>query len=157
MKRTRAVGNRAPAGCRRVLSTACHDGILCSLTASRPSSPYRDHTSLPRVTERPYVPDTLGRPNKRAEMHAHNQVGSATGGPWAATSPQIQHSVSSWGRWRLITVQIPLTPEPCAARDCVSTWRIVTRRNWTWALVRVQGVVPYDEYIHGSQNTIVTQ
>jgi len=91
MKRTRAVGNRALAGCRRVLSTAGHDGI-CSLSyAPRLSSPYRDHTSLPRVTERPSVPDTLGRPNKRAEMHAHNQVGSATGGPGTVTSSQIQH------------------------------------------------------------------
>jgi len=157
MKRTRTVGNRALTGCRRVCSRrlVTMESSL-SLTAPRPSSPYRDLTSFIGL-QRPSVPNTLGKPNKRAEMHAHNQVESATGGPWAATSPQIQRSVSSWGRWRLITVQSPLTPEPCAARDGVSAWRIVTWWILTRAPVRVQGVVPYDSYIHGPQDTTVAQ
>jgi len=36
------------------------------------------------------VSNLVRRPNKRAGMHAHGQVGSATGGLWAATSPWIQ-------------------------------------------------------------------
>jgi len=49
------------------------------LTAPLPSSPYREHTKNTRVTQ-PSVLDILGRPNKRAGMHADGQVGSATGG-----------------------------------------------------------------------------
>ena len=49
------------------------------LTAPLPLSPYREHTKNTRVTQ-PSVLDILGRPNKRAGMHADGQVGSATGG-----------------------------------------------------------------------------
>jgi len=49
------------------------------LTATLPSSPYREHTKNTRVTQ-PSVPDIVRRPNKRAGMHADGQVGSATGG-----------------------------------------------------------------------------
>jgi len=47
--------------------------------------------------QRPSVPTVVSIPNQRAEKHAHDQVGSTTGGPWAATSPWIQHFMSpSW-------------------------------------------------------------
>ena len=41
--------------------------------------------------QKPSVSNIVRRPNQRAEIHARGQVGSATGGPWAATSPWIQH------------------------------------------------------------------
>jgi len=36
------------------------------------------------------VPNVVSIANQRAEKHAHDQVGSTTGGPWAATSTWIQ-------------------------------------------------------------------
>jgi len=49
------------------------------LTELLPSSPYREHRKNSRVTQTS-VPDIVKRPNNRVGMHAHGQVGSATGG-----------------------------------------------------------------------------
>jgi len=47
--------------------------------------------SLQTAHKKHSVPNIVGRRNKRAEMYAYGQVGSATGGKWAATSPWILH------------------------------------------------------------------
>ena len=49
------------------------------LTAPLPWSPYREHTRNTRVTK-PSVPNIVRRPDKRAKMPEHGQVGSETGG-----------------------------------------------------------------------------
>ena len=47
--------------------------------------------SLQTAHKKHSVPNIVGRRNKRAGMSAYGQVGSATGGKWAATSPWILH------------------------------------------------------------------
>jgi len=74
----------------------CLSGSLPSCTKSATisySNPCRrlltDSTQKLLGLQKPSVPKILRRPNKRAGMPAYGQVGSATGGQWAATSPWI--------------------------------------------------------------------
>jgi len=60
-------------------SLPCYIKSATYLTAPLPSSPYRQHTKNTRVTK-PSVSNIVRRPNKRAGVHAHGEVGSATGG-----------------------------------------------------------------------------
>jgi len=68
--------------------------ILKSATVSYPtllsSSPYRQHTKNIRFTKTLFL-NIVGRRNKCAGMPAYGQVGSTTGGQWAAMSPWILH------------------------------------------------------------------
>ena len=63
-----------------------------------PSSPYRHHTKNTRVT-RTLCSQYCGK-TKHAGMSAYVQVGSATGGQWATTSPWILHSFKRLKKWK---------------------------------------------------------
>ena len=49
--------------------------------------------------QKPSIPTVVSIPNQRAEKHAHDQVESTTGGPWAATSPWIQECCTGLFEW----------------------------------------------------------